>query len=86
MISGRWVDINEGESVKPDDRARFVGKECNTGTDPTLYAATPPLEVLRPLLGNASSNERFPIHMMLSDVQRAYLHAEAQGELYVRLP
>ena len=80
------MDTSKGDSVRTDSRARFVGKEFNTGTDPTLYAATPTLEALKLLLGNASSNEKLNIHVMLSDVKRAYFHAEAQRELYARLP
>ena len=35
VIQGRWVDTNKGDSAHPDYRARFVGKEFNTGVDPT---------------------------------------------------
>ena len=45
IIKGRWVDTNKGDSACP--RARFVAKEYNVGVDPTLYAATPPLEALK---------------------------------------
>ena len=46
IIQGRCVDTNKGEIASPDCRARFVGKEFNTGVDATLYASTPPLEAL----------------------------------------
>ena len=84
IIKGTWVDNNKGESARPDYRARFVGKESNTGVDPTLLAATPPLEALKLLMAHAASDEK--IHIMLSDVKRAYFNALAQRELCVELP
>ena len=84
-ISGRWVDTNKGGAARPDYRARFVGKEFNTGVDPTLYAATPPLEALKLLLAHASSCPGRRAHIMLSDAKRAYFYAMATRELYVEL-
>ena len=85
VIKGRWIDTNKGDSACPDYRSRFVGKEFNVGVDPELYAATPPLEALKLLLGHASSGDGLA-HLMLSDVKRAYFHAKANRELYVELP
>ena len=84
VIQGRWVDTNKGDSVKPDYRARFVAKEFNNGVDPALFAATPPLEALKLLLAYAASDSN--VHVMLSDVKRAYFNAFAQRDLYVELP
>ena len=84
IIRGRWVDTNKGDSAVPDYRARFVGMEFNTGVDPTLFAATPPLEALKILMAYASSDRH--VHIMLSDVKRAYFNALAQRDLYVELP
>ena len=86
IISGRWVDTNKGDISKPDYRARFVGKEFNAGVDPIQYAATPPLEGLELLLAHAPSSRDKKVHLMLSDVKRAYVHALAQREPYVDLP
>ena len=80
------MDTNKGDAAKPDYRARFVGKKFNTGVDATLYAATPPLEALKLLLGHAASHQDEGLHVMLSDVKRAYFHALAKRELYVELP
>ena len=86
IIQGRWVDTNKGDTAKPDYRARFVGKEFNTGVDASLYAATPPLEALKLLIAHAASRRDQGVHVMLSDVKRAYFHALAKRELYVELP
>ena len=82
-ISGRWVDINKGDVVRPDYRARLVGKEFNSGADPTVYAATPPLEALKFVLAHASSCPDRSVHVMTSCVKRANFHAMATRELYV---
>ena len=46
IMEGRWLDISKGDTDRPDYRSRFVGKEFSTGTDPELFAATPPLEAM----------------------------------------
>ena len=40
------LDINKGDEDNPNLRSRLVGQEFNTAPDGTLYAATPPLELL----------------------------------------
>ena len=77
IIKGRWVDKNKGDSLSLDYCARFVAKEYNVGVDPTLYAATPPLEALELLLAHAAGQRERGTHVMLSDVKRAYFNAEA---------
>ena len=44
FIKGRCLDINKGDSSRPDIRTRYVGKEFATGVDASLYARTPPLQ------------------------------------------
>jgi hypothetical protein len=82
LIQGRWLDINKGDESRPDYRSRFVGKELDTSVDPELFAATPPLEALKTILGHAASSQSDDIHIMLSDVKRAYFHAKANREMY----
>ena len=86
IIQGPWVDTNERDIARPDYWARFVGKEFNTRVDATLYAAKPPLEALKLLVGHAAGHIDRGAHIMLSDVKRAYFHALAKRELYVELP
>ena len=47
IVGGRWVDVDKGDTSRPDYRSRFVAKEINTGYEEGLYASTPPLEALR---------------------------------------
>ena len=86
LIKGRWLDVNKGDSGKPDVRSRYVGKEFATGVDASLYAGTPPLEALKMLIGEAASRKSEKLHIMLSDVKRAYFNAAAKRELYVEIP
>ena len=90
MIKGRLVDTNKGDIACPDDRARFVAKESNVGSDPTLYAATPPLEALKLLIAHASGQKGKGVHIMLSDVKRAYFNARRSASstwnFQVRMP
>ena len=86
LIKGRWIDVNKGDSLKPDIRSRYVGKEFATGVDASLYAGTPPLKALKLIIGEASNDEQAGMHIMLSDVKRAYFHAAAERELYVEIP
>ena len=46
IIGNRWVNIDKGDSNRPDYRSRLVAKEINTGHEEGLYASTPPLEAL----------------------------------------
>ena len=38
------------------------------------------------IIGEASNDEQAGMHIMLSDVKRAYFHAAAERELYVEIP
>ena len=51
IVKSRWNDINKGDDKNPSYRSRMVGKEFNDTVVDGLFAATPPLEALRLLLG-----------------------------------
>ena len=72
-IGTRWIDINNGDEESPDYRSRSVGKEFNVGSDPALYAATPPLEALRIIVSRSATTRRGSGNMkvMANDVRRA---------------
>ena len=46
-ISTRWIDNNKGDDVKPNYRARLVGREIKRDKREYLVAATPPIESIR---------------------------------------
>ena len=57
IIKPRWIDIDKGDEDKPNYRSRMVGKEFNDKEIDGLFAATPSLEGLRPLLSWAATVE-----------------------------
>ena len=87
-IRGKWVDRNKGDAQHPLVRSRYVACEINTYKDESLFAATPPLEALRLLLSDAATGDASsqPKKLLLIDVKKAHLHADAVREVYVSLP
>ena len=84
-ISVRWIDINKGDTERPNYRSRFVAREINTHKRDDLFAATPPLQAMKILLSMATSGNRGEV-VMINDVSRAFFHASATREVYVQLP
>ena len=56
LKEGGWVDIDKGDSINPNYRSRYVGREFR-GKDvcDDLFAATPPIEVIKTLISLAAS-------------------------------
>ena len=50
-----------------------------------MYAATPPLEALKLLVGHAAGHRDGGANILVSDVNRVCFHASAKRELYVEL-
>ena len=71
VISTRWVDINKGDQKSPNYRARLVGRELKMASLLDLFAATPPLEVLRLICSVCVNNQgcRRPYRIMTVDVK-----------------
>ncbi len=51
VIGVRWVRTNKGTEDKPNVRCRLVATEVKRYEDESLFAATPPLEALKILIG-----------------------------------
>ena len=88
VIGVRWVDVNKGDSEKPDMRSRLVGQEFNTGKNDELYASTPPLEALRFVISSAATWTTSGVerHVMVNDVRRAYFYAKTSRDICIELP
>ena len=88
VISTRWVDINKGDQKSPNYRARLVGRELKMDSRLDLFAATPPLEVLRLICSVCANNQggRRPYRIMTVDVKRAYFYARARRPMYIEIP
>ena len=86
-IGVRWVDVNKGDAKKPEYRSRLVAQEIKKDKRPDLFAAMPPLEAKRLLYSMMmSGDEKEGITMDFIDVRRAYLHAKAIRDVYIKLP
>ena len=83
-IATRWIDVNKGDTARPNYRSRLVAKEFKTDINPELYAATPPSESLRLIISKLASNRK--MELMYADVSRAYFYAKAVRAVYVKLP
>ena len=88
-IDVRWVDVHKGEGVH---RSRLVAKDfrpkSKIGDIEGLFAATPPLELVKLLFAHAAAKGRggTPRKVMLIDVSKAHLYAPVEGDVYVELP
>ena len=87
IIQTRWIDVNKGDTSNPIYRSRFVAKEFNDGKELGLFAATPPLEALKMLIGEAATIEdEHEKVVMINDVSRAFFEAPARREVCIELP
>ena len=88
IIKTRWIDINKGDVEDPNYRSRFVAKEFNVDKQEGLFAATPPLEALKMLIGEAATMdwEGEDKVVMINDVARAFFEAPMQRDMCVELP
>ena len=91
IITTRWLDVNKGDSINWNYRARLVAREIKRDKREDLFAATPPLESLRMITSICAGNQhsRHPADnfiMMTNDVKRAYFHAAATRPIYIKIP
>ena len=57
VITTRWIDTDKGDAENANYRERLVGREIKTDERPYLFAAIPPLESLRYIVGKCASNQ-----------------------------
>ena len=88
VITTKWLDVNKGDEVTPNYRARLVGREIAWEKRDDLYAATPPLESLKAVLSACASAQEgsHPYRVMAIDVKSVYFYAPATRPLFVRIP
>ena len=93
-IGTRWVDINKGDNVHPEYWSRIVAQELKVDKREEFFAATPPLEAIELLfslavtegIGYQKGNKKKGKNLDFIDIRRAYYHAPARREVYVKLP
>ena len=86
IIGTRLVDTNKGDAESQNCPSGLVG----AGRDDSLYAATPPLEALRVLLGHALTRCPSDVSrwrgIMINDVRRANFYAKATRHKHIGIP
>jgi hypothetical protein len=92
-IGVRWIDINKGDKGTPEYRSRLVAKEIKRDSRTDLFAATPRLEAKKLLFSMAVTKGVGYIHdkkkgmkIDFIDIRRAYFHAKARRQVFVKLP
>ena len=81
-IKVRWVDANEQDELNPKYRSRLVAKDFKRHIDPDLYAATPPIEMLRWIITGWSGKSRAR-KILITDLARAYFNAPSLPPTFV---
>ncbi|CAK0882798.1 unnamed protein product, partial [Prorocentrum cordatum] len=92
-LSVRWVDIDKGDTDRPDYRSRLVVQETKAqstiaGDDiGAVFAATPPLERLRLICSMVMSSDPSEGRVLrFLDISRAHPHCEIKRTVYIKLP
>ena len=88
ILTTRWVDTNKGDMQNPDYRSRLVGREIKKDNRLDLFAATPPLEVMKALISECAMGQsgNRPLRIATIDIKRAYFYAPVQRKVYIRPP
>ena len=86
VVPTKWVLVNKGDADHVEIRARLVACEVKGAaeSEPTLFAATPPLDALRCLISLAASRRGEVLDFV--DIRKAHLNGRARREIYVKLP
>ena len=82
--STKWISINKGGDRLPKYRSPNVAREIAYDKQARLFAATPPLKVMKlffSTLAYSNKGER----IMVADMQRAYFHARSKRLTYFKL-
>ena len=91
IIATKWLDVNKGDNVNIEIRARLVGCEIAYDKRDDLFAATPPLESLRMIIAICASHRsktspNMSFIVMTNDVSRAYFYAPATRPIFIEIP
>ena len=91
-----WVDINKGDSLRPNYRSRLVCQETRGRSTidaedwAATFAATPPYEAFRLQLSLMMTSPRSQVDgddevLMLLDISRAHLHSPLARAVFVTI-
>ena len=86
-----WININKGDTQRPDHRPCIVANDCRTKYDchKLFYAVTLPIEAVHLIRSHAATFDGTFKHrrsVMVNDVERAYFYAIVNGDIFVEFP
>ncbi len=87
-VKVKWADTNKQDELSPKYRSRLVAKELKGFSDPDMYTATPPIEMLRCIISIAAtgmSRRQGRRKIMVNDVARAYFNAPSLRPKFVEI-
>ena len=86
-VHTKWIDSNKGDAEKEGFRSGLAAMESNRYSDPSLFAATPPLEAMRYLIHRAAKHQQGQKQQLLTiDVKRAYFNSEVTRGIFIEIP
>ena len=88
-----WVDINKGDSLRPNHRSRLFCQETrerSTEDWTATFAATPPYEAFKLQLSSTMTGPRSQVEgdgdaLMQLDISRAHLHSPLARAVFVTI-
>ena len=86
-VSVKWVDTNKGTEEEPNIRSRLVARDFKVKDScrEDLFAATPPLELLKALLSKAVTGDK-DLKVLVIDVKKAHLNPMCDQDVFIELP
>ena len=87
-VGTHWIDTSEGDHDNLDYRSRLAAIEFNEYSEPSLFAATPPLEAMRYIIHSATTRRPTETRhcVMTVDVSRAYFNAVSTRDVFGEIP
>lgn len=88
LVRIKLIDTNKGDHDSLDYRSRLVAMEFHEYSDPTRFAATPPIESIRFIMHRAATNQASGRRhcVMTVDVSRADFNAASTRDVYTEIP
>ena len=89
IVSVKWVDTNKGTEEQPQIRCRLVARDFRAADKDRedLFAATPPWELKKLLMSQATNRAKGKVRkMLLIDVKKAHLNPECTEDVFIELP
>ena len=84
-VGVKWVGTNNGDEVVESYRSRLVAQEFRKKKEEALFAATPPFESLRTLIGIVASSGWQPEADIEEEDDHVHFYAPSSRRVFVQL-